>query len=82
MTEIALAFVYVGYLQFSCQVAERISGDYDKAVVLRVIAESCVKLGDKEKARSLLVDAIKAAERISADSYKAFELRAIAMIFA
>jgi tetratricopeptide (TPR) repeat protein len=78
LTEIAQAFVYVGDSQFSLQVVERISNDNSKADALRAIAESYAKLGDKEKAGSLLGDAIKTAERISADSYKADALSAIA----
>src|SRR5262245_21521998 len=62
LIEIAQAFVYAGDSQFSLQVVKRISGDRLKTDVLRAIAQSYAKLGDKEKASSPLADAIKAVE--------------------
>src|SRR5262245_65963153 len=53
-------------LEEAIKAAERIRDGEDKALVLRTIAFSYVRLGDKEKARALLPDAIKAA-RISAE---------------
>jgi tetratricopeptide (TPR) repeat protein len=65
--EIARALVYAGDSRFSLQAVRRISDDSDKVNALRTMAESYAKLGDKEKASSLLAEAIKTAERISDD---------------
>jgi tetratricopeptide (TPR) repeat protein len=78
LTGIARAFVYAGDLQFALQIVERIYNDTSKANALRVIAESCAELGEKEKAILLLADATKMAQRIGLDSYKADALRVIA----
>src|SRR5215510_6812876 len=82
LIEIAQAFVYAGDSQFSLQVVKRISGDRLKTDVLRAIAQSYAKLGDKEKASSPLADAIKAVEWISDDSFKPYALSAIAESYA
>jgi hypothetical protein len=60
------------------ETAERISDAYYKATALRGIAESYAKLGDKEKAISLMVKVIKTAELISYSRSKVDTLREIA----
>ncbi len=68
LTVIAQAFAYAGDSQFALQVVERIkeqiSYDLSKARALGAVAKSYVKLGDKEKASGLLVEAMKTAESI------------------
>ena len=74
--QIATALAYAGESQSALKVLDRIGNDYSKADALGKVAESYIRLGDKEKSSALLSDMIKIAERMD-DGGKAYALRLI-----
>jgi tetratricopeptide (TPR) repeat protein len=76
MADIAEALTYAGESHAALRVLDRIGDNYAKADALRRLAESCIRLGDKEKSRALLSDMTKMAERMN-DDEKAYALEFI-----
>jgi tetratricopeptide (TPR) repeat protein len=79
LSDIAKALAYAGDSRSARQVVDRISDGYDKAYALRELAVSYVKLGDKESASALFVDATNMAERIGDNNVKVYALKTIAV---
>jgi tetratricopeptide (TPR) repeat protein len=80
--EIAKAFYVSGEFQFASQILDRIDNDTLKTYALSSLADTSIKLGDKDRALSLLNDSLKSAERIVSNYHKARLLSSLANITA
>jgi tetratricopeptide (TPR) repeat protein len=65
LTIIAQAFTYAGDSEFAIEILNRIDTNEAKAEALRAVADSHVRIGDKQKASALLSEAAQAVRRTS-----------------